>query len=88
MSRMHHRREGYPFGSLVDFAPDSMGRKLIILHLLDLTFLFTYEYFMQYGFSYWLYILGLNDINRRLSWELWSAGPRCQIFSILDSRFS
>jgi hypothetical protein len=24
---MHHRREGYPFGSLVDFAPDSMGRK-------------------------------------------------------------
>ncbi|KAL6312506.1 hypothetical protein AAG906_001831 [Vitis piasezkii] len=25
MSRMHHRREGYPFGSLVDFAPDSMG---------------------------------------------------------------
>jgi hypothetical protein len=27
MSRMHHRREGYPFGSLVDFAPDPMGRK-------------------------------------------------------------
>ncbi|KAK7255068.1 hypothetical protein RIF29_28470 [Crotalaria pallida] len=25
MSRMHHRREGYPFGSLVDFAPDPMG---------------------------------------------------------------
>ncbi|KAK4365672.1 hypothetical protein RND71_013552 [Anisodus tanguticus] len=25
MSRMHHRREGYPFGTLVDFAPDSMG---------------------------------------------------------------
>ncbi|KAL9316522.1 hypothetical protein ACSQ67_017523 [Phaseolus vulgaris] len=25
MSRMHHRREGYPFGSLVDFAPDSTG---------------------------------------------------------------
>jgi len=35
MSRMHHRREGYPFGSLVDFAPDSMGRKSIILHFLD-----------------------------------------------------
>ncbi|MBA0613095.1 hypothetical protein Godav_013605, partial [Gossypium davidsonii] len=30
MSRMHHRREGYPFGSLVDFAPDSMGRNLQI----------------------------------------------------------
>lgn len=28
MSRMHHRREGYPFGSLVDFAPDSMGHPL------------------------------------------------------------
>lgn len=27
MSRMHHHRAGYPFGSLVDFAPDSMGRK-------------------------------------------------------------
>lgn len=27
MSKMHHRREGYPFGSLVDFAPDPMGRK-------------------------------------------------------------
>ncbi|KAK3219119.1 hypothetical protein Dsin_013089 [Dipteronia sinensis] len=25
MSRMHHRREGYPFGSLVDFVPDPMG---------------------------------------------------------------
>jgi hypothetical protein len=28
MSRMHHRREGYPFGSLVDFAPDSTGHPL------------------------------------------------------------
>jgi hypothetical protein len=27
MSRMHHRRAGYPFGSLVDFAPDPLGRK-------------------------------------------------------------
>ncbi|THU59980.1 hypothetical protein C4D60_Mb07t07760 [Musa balbisiana] len=27
MSQMHHCRAGYPFGSLVDFAPDSMGRK-------------------------------------------------------------
>lgn len=26
MSKMHHRRAGYPFGSLVDFAPDPMGR--------------------------------------------------------------
>lgn len=34
MSRMHHRREGYPFGSLVDFAPDPMGRKSI--YLIDL----------------------------------------------------
>lgn len=40
MSRMHHRREGYPFGSLVDFAPDSTGRKSIILHLLDWLFPF------------------------------------------------
>ncbi|GLJ26414.1 hypothetical protein SUGI_0509320 [Cryptomeria japonica] len=28
MSRMHHRRKGYPFGSLVDFAPDSMGHPI------------------------------------------------------------
>ncbi|KAK1317823.1 hypothetical protein QJS10_CPA05g02410 [Acorus calamus] len=28
MSRMHHRREGYPFGSLVDFAPDEMGHPI------------------------------------------------------------
>ncbi|CAH9130120.1 unnamed protein product [Cuscuta epithymum] len=28
MSQMHHRREGYPFGSLVDFAPDGMGHPL------------------------------------------------------------
>ncbi|XP_052182492.1 uncharacterized protein LOC127795081 isoform X2 [Diospyros lotus] len=28
MSQMHHRREGYPFGSLVDFAPDSMGHPI------------------------------------------------------------
>ncbi|XP_050219709.1 uncharacterized protein LOC126670096 [Mercurialis annua] len=28
MSRMHHRREGYPFGSLVDFAPDSEGHPI------------------------------------------------------------
>ncbi|PIN23874.1 Cellular repressor of transcription [Handroanthus impetiginosus] len=28
MSRMHHRREGYPFGSLVDFAPDHMGHPI------------------------------------------------------------
>ncbi|KAG0630511.1 hypothetical protein M758_1G183500 [Ceratodon purpureus] len=25
MSRMHHRRQGYPFGSFVDFAPDDSG---------------------------------------------------------------
>lgn len=36
MSRMHHRRAGYPFGSLVDFAPDSMGRKLLIFMLVFL----------------------------------------------------
>ncbi|KAL9235547.1 hypothetical protein vseg_010297 [Gypsophila vaccaria] len=28
MSRMHHRRQGYPFGSLVDFAPDTMGHPI------------------------------------------------------------
>lgn len=39
MSRMHHRREGYPFGSLVDFAPDSMGRKFIELSLKILLFI-------------------------------------------------
>lgn len=33
MSRMHHRREGYPFGSLVDFAPDLMGRKLMEIYI-------------------------------------------------------
>ncbi|CAA0821195.1 Pyridoxamine 5-phosphate oxidase family protein [Striga hermonthica] len=29
MSRMHHRREGYPFGSLVDFAPDHLGHPIL-----------------------------------------------------------
>ncbi|KAJ6818996.1 uncharacterized protein M6B38_404865 [Iris pallida] len=28
MSRMHHRRAGYPFGSLVDFAPDPIGHPI------------------------------------------------------------
>ncbi|KAM7254292.1 hypothetical protein ACFE04_031974 [Oxalis oulophora] len=28
MSRMHHRREGYPFGSLVDFATDPIGHPI------------------------------------------------------------
>lgn len=28
MSRMHHRREGYPFGSLVDFAADAIGHPI------------------------------------------------------------
>lgn len=28
MSRMHHRREGYPFGSLVDFAADPIGHPI------------------------------------------------------------
>ncbi|XP_073142640.1 uncharacterized protein [Henckelia pumila] len=28
MSRMHHRREGYPFGSLVDFAADPVGHPI------------------------------------------------------------
>jgi hypothetical protein len=27
MSRMHHRRRGYPFGSLVDFTTDDEGRE-------------------------------------------------------------
>ncbi|KAJ1700237.1 hypothetical protein LUZ63_000016 [Rhynchospora breviuscula] len=31
MSKMHHRRAGYPFGSLVDFAPDSMGHPIFSL---------------------------------------------------------
>ncbi|KAK1291047.1 hypothetical protein QJS10_CPB18g00103 [Acorus calamus] len=31
MSRMHHRREGYPFGSLVDFASDEMGHPIFSL---------------------------------------------------------
>ncbi|OWM69504.1 hypothetical protein CDL15_Pgr013965 [Punica granatum] len=31
MSRMHHRREGYPFGSLVDFAADAMGHPIFSL---------------------------------------------------------
>ncbi|KAJ0985151.1 hypothetical protein J5N97_003507 [Dioscorea zingiberensis] len=28
MSQMHHRRAYYPFGSLVDFAPDAMGHQI------------------------------------------------------------
>ncbi|KAG0482112.1 hypothetical protein HPP92_010196 [Vanilla planifolia] len=31
MSRMHHRRVGYPFGSLADFAADSMGHPIFSL---------------------------------------------------------
>eukprot|EP00249_Psilotum_nudum_P014120 c24680_g1_i1 orf=151-1446(+) len=31
MSRMHHRRRGYPFGSLVDFVPDSIGHPIFSL---------------------------------------------------------
>ncbi|KAG0447960.1 hypothetical protein HPP92_028073, partial [Vanilla planifolia] len=31
MSRMHHRRAGYPFGSLVDFATDSIGHPIFSL---------------------------------------------------------
>nr|CAB3483524.1 unnamed protein product [Digitaria exilis] len=31
MSGMHHRRTGYPFGSLVDFANDSMGHPIFSL---------------------------------------------------------
>ncbi|CAH9138905.1 unnamed protein product [Cuscuta epithymum] len=31
MSRMHHRREGYPFGSLVDFVADPMGHPILLL---------------------------------------------------------
>ena len=31
MSRMHHRRAGYPFGSLVDFCNDGRGRPLLAL---------------------------------------------------------
>ncbi|CAN7117841.1 unnamed protein product [Brassica rapa subsp. narinosa] len=31
MSKMHHRREGYPFGSLVDFAPDRLGHPIFLL---------------------------------------------------------
>ncbi|KAJ4887053.1 Pyridoxamine 5'-phosphate oxidase family protein [Raphanus sativus] len=30
MSKMHHRRQGYPFGSLVDFAPDRMGHPIFL----------------------------------------------------------
>eukprot|EP00250_Pteridium_aquilinum_P010616 c19519_g1_i1 orf=111-947(+) len=31
MSRMHHRRKGYPYGSLVDFAPDAYGHPIFSL---------------------------------------------------------
>ncbi|KAH0943272.1 hypothetical protein HID58_002909 [Brassica napus] len=34
MSKMHHRREGYPFGSLVDFASDRMGLHIVLNGLL------------------------------------------------------
>ena len=37
MSGMHHRRAGYPFGSLVDFANDSMGRKELLDCIFDKT---------------------------------------------------
>ncbi|KAH7280328.1 hypothetical protein KP509_37G061700 [Ceratopteris richardii] len=31
MSRMHHRRRGYPYGSFVDFAPDAQGHPIFSL---------------------------------------------------------
>ncbi|XP_010544169.1 PREDICTED: uncharacterized protein LOC104816868 [Tarenaya hassleriana] len=30
MSKIHHHREGYPFGSLVDFVPDPMGHPIFL----------------------------------------------------------
>ncbi|CAN8258585.1 unnamed protein product [Cochlearia groenlandica] len=30
MSKIHHRRAGYPFGSMVDFTPDRMGHPLFL----------------------------------------------------------
>jgi putative heme iron utilization protein len=31
MSNMHHRRAGYPFGTLVDFAVDGAGKPIFCL---------------------------------------------------------
>ncbi len=31
MSRMHHRRAGYPFGTVVDFAADGAGYPIFCL---------------------------------------------------------
>lgn len=31
MSRMHHRRRGYPYGSYIDFAPDASGHPIFSL---------------------------------------------------------
>lgn len=36
MSKMHHRGAGFPFGSLVDFAPDPMGHPLFQLSSLGI----------------------------------------------------
>ncbi|CAI7856646.1 unnamed protein product [Closterium sp. NIES-53] len=36
MSRMHHRRKGYPFGSLVDFATDDEGHPIFLLSPLSI----------------------------------------------------
>lgn len=33
MSRMHQRSEGYPFGSLVDFVSDAMGRECLMINI-------------------------------------------------------
>ena len=31
MLRMHHRRQGYPFGAFMDFAADDSGRKSVLI---------------------------------------------------------
>lgn len=42
---MHHRREGYPFGSLVDFASDPLGRKY--LDFVSCLIVYGFFYFMN-----------------------------------------
>ena len=57
MSRMHHRRRGYPFGSLVDFATDNQGRMFQNLHWRKLNHVLM-SYFLEINSIFILLSLG------------------------------
>lgn len=71
MSKMHHRRKGYPFGSLVDFAPDPMGRKLLYTIEYQFTLeMVTYIYqsiYNERNINFHMFFQNLNGFQNELS---------------------